>query len=745
MRRRLLLVSILVALCLGITTYIYLGESPEVKRDRYFQKGQEYIVQGKLPEALIMFKNALKADPTFAEAHYQIGLVLVQKRDFQQAFAEFGRAIDRKPEMAKARYQMGKLSALSLDIPHAKEQLAKIREQEQNSLQVRYLAATIALAEKDPDRALRELQEALVQANQERSHDTARIYVEVGAVQAIKKDARAAELSFRKALEIEPGFLPARVALTRLYVAAGNEAKAEEELAIATKADPENEALLHVLGDLYSRTRRFDEYEKLYRELLQKKPTSSVAKKRMIEILIPKGDLKQAKNYTDEVLKSHPDDTDGYYFRGRLYLTEKNYHRASDDLLAVTTKAPTFAPGFYYLAMAQSGLNQTRQARGLLLKATELRPGWPAPRLALAETYLTSGDYELAWQESERILKVSPENQSALLIGGLAYFRKGELDKALSFLRKAHALNPKDPVPYINTGAVYVAQKNYPRALKEYEEALKLDADRVEALSSIAGVHVLQGNREAAFEKVQQHLTRTKKQAEIYQLLGQLNLQGKEYAKAIEHFDKAVQLNPDLLSVYFLLGNAYAAQHSFDRAIEEYQTIIQKNPLAVPPHMLLGVLYDLKQQPAKANEYYKKILDLNRDFFPAANNLAWNYAEHDANLDSALALAQKARELSPENPHIADTLGWIYYKKGAYDTAIVVLKDSTEKFQNRNPTVLYHLGMAQYRKGDSMLAYQNLNRALTIAQTFPGSEEAKTVISELKKNKARSSLHPSAY
>ena len=80
MGRRRLVVSVLIAICLGITTYFYTRESSELKRDRYFKRGQEYIAQGKLPEALIMFKNAVKADPTFADAHYQVGLVLLQKR-----------------------------------------------------------------------------------------------------------------------------------------------------------------------------------------------------------------------------------------------------------------------------------------------------------------------------------------------------------------------------------------------------------------------------------------------------------------------------------------------------------------------------------------------------------------------------------------------------------------------------------------------------------------------------------------
>ncbi len=53
-----------------------------------------------------------------------------------------------------------------------------------------------------------------------------------------------------------------------------NQEKAEKELILATKADPENEGLLHLLGNFYFRTRQIDNYEKLYRDLLEKKPDS---------------------------------------------------------------------------------------------------------------------------------------------------------------------------------------------------------------------------------------------------------------------------------------------------------------------------------------------------------------------------------------------------------------------------------------------------------------------------------------
>ncbi len=147
--------------------------------------------------------------------------------------------------------------------------------------------------------------------------------------------------------------------------------------------------------------------------------------------------------------------------------------------------------------------------------------------------------------------------------------------------------------------------------------------------------------------------------------------------------------------------------------------------------MLLGVLYDRKQQHDQANRYYQKVLDLDKNSAPAANNLAWNYAQYGGNLDSALTLAQKARELSPDDEGIADTLGWIYYKKGAYLTAIGLLKESSLKFKDLNPTVLYHLGMAYSKKGDTALAKESFSKALRLNQNFREAKDAKQALDEI--------------
>jgi tetratricopeptide (TPR) repeat protein len=730
MRGKLLIISTLIVVCAATAFYYLNAESPQHARERYLARGRQYVNDGKIPEAVIMFKNAIQIDPNFAEARYELGLALMQKRDFPHAFAEFRRAVELNPTLIKARHQLGSLYLLERNITLAKEQLAKIRDQDPNALEARYLAAALALIESDPDRALKEIRAAVNRAENEKTPSIGEIYIELGNIHLLKKDWGEAEMAYRKALKLNPKLLRSREGLAALYMAKGDEEKARQELIAATKADPQNEDALHRLGNFYLHTKQLDEYEKVYRELVIKKPKSIVAKKKMVEILLNKGDLKTAKAYTEEILKAEPSDISALFFRGRIYLSEKEFRKAHDDFTKVTAADPRFAPGFFFLGVTQIGLSDIAQGRGSLLKALELSPNAIEPRLTLAEIYLNTGDPEAAKRESEIVLTQMPENRTALLIGGAAQLRKGDGGNALTLLRKAQSLDPKDQRVYLLLGTASLLQKNYVQALKEFEESLKLDPDRIEALNSIAVTMVQQGDRKTAMARVEKHLGKTKMPAGVHQLLGQLSLEGKEFDKGIQQLRRAIQLKPDLISAYFLIANAYIAQNKIDQAKDEYQKIIEKNPNDPGAHTILGSLYDHKDDYARANEHYERALKITGNFAPAANTLAWNYVEHGGNLDLALPLAQKAREVNPDSPQILDTLGWIYYKRGLFDNAVALLKDSSEKLKNGEPTVLYHLGMAYHRSGRKVEARATLNKALALNRNFPGADEARKVLAE---------------
>jgi tetratricopeptide (TPR) repeat protein len=205
----------------------------------------------------------------------------------------------------------------------------------------------------------------------------------------------------------------------------------------------------------------------------------------------------------------------------------------------------------------------------------------------------------------------------------------------------------------------------------------------------------------------------------------------KEYGKAIDYLEKAVSHNPELTSAYYAIGNAYSAEKRFDAALEQYRKVIAKNPKSIPAYMMIGTIYDRQKQPAKANEAYQKVLDIDKTFAPAANNLAWNYAEHGGNIDLALTLAQKAREARADDPSVADTLGWVHFKKKSYSMAISLFRESNDKFKESNPTVLYHLAQAHDKNGEEELARQSLKKALALNKEFAELQDAKKLLASL--------------
>jgi len=381
--------------------------------------------------------------------------------------------------------------------------------------------------------------------------------------------------------------------------------------------------------------------------------------------------------------------------------------------------------------MAQLQMQQIEDSKKSLSWASDLSPNWMPPKIALAKIYATQGDLKIARELSDKVLQIDPNNVEALLVSGTARLKDGDTEGALALFRRAREQNPKNPSPRLNIAGVYFLQKKYPEAIKEYEAVLELNPERLAALRGITQIHTIQGNPKLAFERAEQQLSKAKNQGGIYELLGRLKLAAKEYPTGIELLQKAIERNPELVSAYYTIGSAYAAQGKFDVAIDQYQRVATKQPKNLAPLMMTAILFELKKDSQKANEYYKKILELDRNYTPAANNLAWNYAKDGGNLDVALSLAQNARELNPRDAGIADTLGWIYYKKGIYQTALGLLKESNEKHRGQNPTVLYHLSLAYEKNNERALAQETVKKALAMNRRFAEAEDAKKLAEKL--------------
>src|SRR5437764_11882286 len=71
-------------------------------------EGLELLREGDPGKAAEKFRNALKLDPTFADAHLNLGSVLLQSGSTDAAIGEFQAAIRLQPRAAEAHLNLGK-------------------------------------------------------------------------------------------------------------------------------------------------------------------------------------------------------------------------------------------------------------------------------------------------------------------------------------------------------------------------------------------------------------------------------------------------------------------------------------------------------------------------------------------------------------------------------------------------------------------------------------------------------------
>src|SRR5690242_995343 len=71
-----------------------------------FQHGIALREQGDLPGALDYFRRAAKLDTSLPHVHREIGLILIEQRDFSGAVVEFRTVVEADPGDFQSRYNL---------------------------------------------------------------------------------------------------------------------------------------------------------------------------------------------------------------------------------------------------------------------------------------------------------------------------------------------------------------------------------------------------------------------------------------------------------------------------------------------------------------------------------------------------------------------------------------------------------------------------------------------------------------
>jgi tetratricopeptide (TPR) repeat protein len=739
------------------------SRDPNVRKQKFFESGQRYAEQGKYKEAVVEFTNAIKIDPAFAEAHLQLAEAYLQLHEGDRAFRELARTVELQPENYRAQLELTNLLIVNHEFQPARQQLDLLLQKRPDDPAVHTTESSLLAAQGNIPGAIAEMQktvslspdrwEAYLSLGLLESSNNQPELAEANFKKVIDLNPKAmqarlllgnyyqahgrfpeAEQQFQAAIALDPTSVDPRTAMARLYLAEGKKAEAEQLLTQAKRDLPNNSDAYRLLGEFYFTTGDLDRATAEYAALYQQHPEDLKLKKNYIELLIQTKHSPEARKFVDEILKANPNDDDALVYQAQMQISDGDVNDAAQKLETVIKNSPKNSEGHYVLGVAYEKLGYAERAESEWREALRLKPDLLDAARALASAAMRQGDANTLEEASTQLIVLQPASPDGYALRALANINRKHYSEAEADIRKAIAISPGSAFGYVQLGNLKLVQKDYGDATRAYQDAMTRNPDSLDALRGTMNTYVAQNQPDKAIASARAQISKSPANSGFYDLLGTtLFFSKKDLAGAEAALSKSVSLDQHNSDAIFKLCEVQATKGEVDQAIATAKQALNDNPRNADLYTLLGRFYESKSDAQQAEASYRSALNLNPQHPMASNNLARLMAQTGGNLDVALSLAQTARRGMPNSPAAADTLAWIDYQKGAYQSAIGLLQEALN-LQDKvrapdNPDIHYHLGMAYAKNGQTALARQQLERALKLN---PNATDVKKQLAQLK-------------
>ncbi len=748
-----------VFLCLLLTGC----SSPDEKKERHYLKALEYIKQEQPKAAILELRNAIQIDEKYADARYQLGLLYLEENDARNAFQELVRAANLDHNNLDANLKAAELYLITRKNDESRKLVERILEKAPNHQDGLALLANLELIEGNFDEALEALDKIGDKVN------TSDRFLNIkGRIHAARDEFDEAEAAFKKALSLESDkfvnyrtllmFYQSRKDLDKIekllheidqkfpenpqthlllagfYRNKGQLEQVEAELKKVIETAPENPRYRLMLSDYY--TERRDATKAI--DVLTKATTdiedSADIDVALATIYFEQKNFESSRNLLDQILINNPNHGKAKLLQARFLLNDNKIREGIDILENLNNDFPNWADPFYYLAVARFSLGEIDLAQYAISTAIKKHPNDTKYHALLAQLYLLQSATKEAQKEAAVALKLNPSNLRAAIIMTTTLISEEEYDKAITALKEMNERVPGNLQILGNLAIATLRSGDKENGEKILEEILQLSPGNNRAILLLIELRY-QDNPADAEQFIRSQIEKSPENSGLHVLFGDILLRQEKNEEALLSYEKAVELNPDNIQAYISAGKLLTSLDKKDEAMAKYQSMIAQNPQWIQGYIGIAVLLDAEGNQQEAIEYYKKALEIQPDFGPAANNLAWLISsDPNGDLGEALRYAMIAHKELPDAPQIADTLGWVHYKRGSNTLAIPQFELALSKIPG-DPTITYHLALALNADGQKVKARETLEDLLNREVVFAERQKAEALLIELKDQK----------
>ncbi len=185
-------------------------------------------------------------------------------------------------------------------------------------------------------------------------------------------------------------------------------------------------------------------------------------------------------------------------------------------------------------------------------------------------------------QSEETMLKVADDTRAG-----------GDLSNAVGLYRRAHELDPHDPVPLARAGDTLAQMQSYTEAAEAYEAALAIDAGDPELHRGFANVLLALGKPQLALAHLEIAASKNSGDARIFNALGVAHDLSGHHDLAQQDYRRGLALAPDQQSLRNNLGLSQALSGDFSGAIATLSDLVSRPGATVRNRQNLALVYGL--------------------------------------------------------------------------------------------------------------------------------------------------------
>jgi serine/threonine protein kinase/Tfp pilus assembly protein PilF len=332
--------------------------------------------------------------------------------------------------------------------------------------------------------------------------------------------------------------------------------RTEEKQALAAHATTVPEAYQYFLeAQGYFRPQReaLTSAETLFLQALKLDPNYGPAEAGLGETYWSLYDLTKEKSWIDlaqkacaKAIELGNSGSEGHACLGTIANGTGKYEKAAEQFQQAVQLDPTNDQAYWHLADAYQNLNQLDKAEELLKRRITTRPDDWRGYSQLGVFYFNQADYQKAQALFEKAVSLRPNNSLDYSNLGAALIYEAKYDDASRALEASIAIRPRY-FAYQNLGVAYLRLRKFDQALKNTQEALKLDQSDYQVWGNLAEAYHYGGNKPAAQE---------------------------QYKKAIAMAGERLKVNPrdsdvlsDLAAYWAMLGDRQRALGYLDRSL----------------------------------------------------------------------------------------------------------------------------------------------------------------------------------